>query len=1676
VDFAQPIRGRTVDGIWVPDSAFDQKSDRTQSGMTTGDYSGVLQGASAAESKFKDYQSYLEAIKTVPWVFACVSLLAYTFAIAPGDLIDLDNDDQPIEDPHDPFLQLWHRPNPHQSGFVFKELLAMFVELAGEAYISLEAMDAAGRPSELYLPSPARMRIVQDKKTGDVIGYAYDTSGYQNGRYLPSFIPYSVDEIVHIKVANPLNILRGLGNIEAMEVTMDTMIAMTRNELSYWQSGGRITGVLETDQEVDNETFDRLVNRWRQFTADKRQRFKTAILEQGLKYTPVAEGFKGLDYSKLDVAKRDFVLANFGVPKNKLGIIEDAAYKSDEADRFFMSETMEPRLTRFEDAIQPLVDIFGANRAWKFERKNFEDDTVKLNNAMVMNSLKSFTRDEIRVYLGVEPIGGKAGKIVILQQTDVPTAIDSLDEASAAGVAGGGPPPLKPPDDPSKIKPPTPPGVPPHSHAGTAPIPGVSTGANGNENGRTGAVDATGHLPNKPNVHNATEGAAAAASKAWTPETLAALTEDERDQLRFDMDRRVKAAQVVARNLKARGRTARATPLGRVVEYAEKSAVEASEKAAATRELPAPRPGHIIKPGTAELVSGAATRVREGLTSKWAPKLREAFSAQRRALTPVLTKILKISDSAERRAMMAEQFPRGKGPAEVISAIHAEAANVGWRTGKQSLGFQARTAADFEVKAAALGHEPLVSPFLSNRYERTIGTSIVGIDDTTQGAVMDLVDEGLRRGYSPLQIASGVPDEEFAGVNSVFDDAYRSEMIARTESMTAYNWGAGNSLLDSGATQEEAMDGSDDEVCAARNGETYDIDPETGFAIDDSGNEIVDHPNGTLAFIPTGDLSDLVDTGAVEELSQSEWETKSGTGQDNNPGGANQYGGIHQGAHGYEQNAGDPKNFQPDAKVKPGKGKGKAGTHSHGKITHAHAGATVGHTHGKGVPAHNWTNTGPGGTTVDLSAGKDAEDLEIIKAITSLTLELKGALELKYSADQSRDYHGRFGVGGAGAGMYQDAGRGADVASVHQVVLAAQRARDYSDAQTEHLEAKLLALQHQVIGGQTHEERAVALFHIGAIVAGTAIGIGLTIASAPFLLAATIAAAIPIGAELLALSVTERENQDFGSRETEWTLKGAADEQAVIGALTQGMVRGGLDSETASRAANGMVQLALNEARAQNVKPGLADISDDQIEGLLQSLESAAKSAGLKYSADQPRDYHGRFGEGGVGHFIKATTIPEAIALLGDGKGIMFERPDQAVTLLHELAKMANEAKAAGKDAKSYDLCRVSVSDTNLFCADNVGIPRNAMPQLTGVPIPGSFADSLPRDVRGNVDLSPAFRDSLTASGSLIIDTNEFASHLRASQDQLDGTKVAGIMGAMEAGTKIEGRIFISDDNYIVDGHHRWAAEVGLGLGDKKEMSMQVARVNMKILPLLAAANAFAEKMGIPQSGFGKDNEFAKVHKDADETEVKYSADQPRDDHGKFGTGAGETHFHGGLAHSHGARARTHAHSDKVAATVPTADSLHETGKKILTTRVASPTTGLDKNWDVVKQSAFVETQKSWGGQTIDSHTGEPISPKTGWAATGRDPGQSTTSIPENVTAQEFSLAMDSAKAAYGDQLARAGYALGVFHDDDKHVIEIDPTVVLNSTAEVDAVVAYNGATGGAYDFATGDGYWPGKP
>lgn len=189
---------------------------------------------------------------------------------------------------------------------------------------------------------------------------------------------------------------------------------------------------------------------------------------------------------------------------------------------------------------------------------------------------------------------------------------------------------------------------------------------------------------------------------------------------------------------------------------------------------------------------------------------------------------------------------------------------------------------------------------------------------------------------------------------------------------------------------------------------------------------------------------------------------------------------------------------------------------------------------------------------------------------------------------------------------------------------------------------------------------------------------------------------------------------------------------------------------------------------------------------------------------------------------------------------------------IDDLAKAGAEAKAKGEKAPNYNLCQVTVPGTNLYCDGNKGIPRADMPQFKGTPEPGSPADKLPKDENGEADTEEFFKQMLEKDGVKVSEpTSVPPDRLKATQSELVGVKVAGMSKVLDnpnhpAYEKITAPIYVSNDGYVLDGHHRWAAVVAHNAANPdKQIPMNVRVIDEPIEPLVKRSNKFAEDIGI---------------------------------------------------------------------------------------------------------------------------------------------------------------------------------------------------------------------------------------
>jgi hypothetical protein len=244
-----------------------------------------------------------------------------------------------------------------------------------------------------------------------------------------------------------------------------------------------------------------------------------------------------------------------------------------------------------------------------------------------------------------------------------------------------------------------------------------------------------------------------------------------------------------------------------------------------------------------------------------------------------------------------------------------------------------------------------------------------------------------------------------------------------------------------------------------------------------------------------------------------------------------------------------------------------------------------------------------------------------------------------------------------------------------------------------------------------------------------------------------------------------------------------------------------------------------------------------------------------KYDPNEPRDPGGKWTDGGsdgsddgdegkhpgegystsarlIKGVIHTNNVYDAQRALFEKKKVELSQPKQVSTLIKRLGETAKEMEEHGEKAPLFNLCDVSVKGTNLFCAESKGIPRVEMPVIPA-------------------KQTKAFVAHLEDQGYVVEKGKEYAANLRATQDQIDGAKVAVSMKRL----KKEGvykRIIVSKDDYILDGHHTWAGQLGLDAKDNNlhdDKSVKIFRVDISITKLLAEAEKWTGGKGKKPAG-----------------------------------------------------------------------------------------------------------------------------------------------------------------------------------------------------------------------------------
>jgi HK97 family phage portal protein len=196
----------------------------------------------------------------------------------------------------------------------------------------------------IYRINPALIDITIDKETAMPNGYVirnFNTQHY-----------FSLDEIIHIKLPNPANHLRGLAPIVPVfkNVLLDRY--STEHMIRFYKQGARLGGVIETQQKLTKEQITRLQRAFEADYTGKRNHHRTLILPQGMTYKAIEENPYQESLINFIKNNREPIMSAYNVPPIKVGLLDGATYANALIQlKIFFTDTIMPIISILEGAL-----------------------------------------------------------------------------------------------------------------------------------------------------------------------------------------------------------------------------------------------------------------------------------------------------------------------------------------------------------------------------------------------------------------------------------------------------------------------------------------------------------------------------------------------------------------------------------------------------------------------------------------------------------------------------------------------------------------------------------------------------------------------------------------------------------------------------------------------------------------------------------------------------------------------------------------------------------------------------------------------------------------------------------------------------------------------------------------------------------------------------------------------------------------------------------------------------------------------------------------------------------------------------------------------------------------------------------------------------------------------------
>lgn len=315
----------------------DKPSNRTVGGGYTFFMGGTSSGKAVTERSAMQMTA----------VYSCVRILAEAVAGLPLHVYrhnDQGGTEKAID--HPLYLLLHDEPNPEMSSFVFRETLMTHLLLWGNAYAQI-IRNGKGEVIALYPLMPNKMSV--DRDANGQLYYTYTRSTDEAPAMQGMTVTLKPSDVLHIPDLG-FDGLVGYSPIAMAKNAIGMSIPCEEYGAKFFANGAAPGGVLEHPGTIKDP--QRVRDSWQSTFGGSGNANKIAVLEEGMKYTPIAISPEQAQFLETRKFQINEIARIFRVPPHMVGDLEKSSFSNIEQQSLeFVKYTLDPWVVRWEQSI-----------------------------------------------------------------------------------------------------------------------------------------------------------------------------------------------------------------------------------------------------------------------------------------------------------------------------------------------------------------------------------------------------------------------------------------------------------------------------------------------------------------------------------------------------------------------------------------------------------------------------------------------------------------------------------------------------------------------------------------------------------------------------------------------------------------------------------------------------------------------------------------------------------------------------------------------------------------------------------------------------------------------------------------------------------------------------------------------------------------------------------------------------------------------------------------------------------------------------------------------------------------------------------------------------------------------------------------------------------------------------